>query len=110
MKLLLSIVLALAAAFGSGVAGAAGPNAAPAQLTIYLYSAGSASLELFAVDFTMPEGRRNEPVELFREARAQCKRMGFVTARRTEIHPAVLKVQDRQLSGSLVRYACTNSL
>lgn len=110
MKLLLSIVLSLAAALGCGTAGAAGEKQPASQINFTVYSLGKGAVELFAADFSLPSDKRNEPLELFQEARAQCQRIGFATARRTEVKPAVLKWQGREVSGSLLRYSCTNSL
>lgn len=110
MKTLVSIVLSLAAALGCGTAAAAGVKASASQLNFAVYSAASAAVELFVVDFSMAPDKLHEPIELFQAARVQCQRMGFVTARRTEVKPAVLKWQGREASGSLLRYSCTNSL
>jgi hypothetical protein len=109
MKYVSSFLVAMFAALLPVIASA---NTAPvaATMDIHLYSATRNGVELFVSNFKMSKEKRNEPLEIFNAARAQCKQMGFTTAKRRETIDAVMKIGAQDLPGTLLRYGCISAL
>ncbi len=109
MKHLFSLLLAMCAALLPAIA-SANPAPVGAAMEIHLYSATRNGVELFVSNFKMSKDKRNEPLEIFNTARAQCKQMGFTTAKRRETIDAVMKIGAQDLPGTLLRYGCISAL